>query len=88
MVCIIRNLSLLVMIEVFKTNVTQPEAASFLVALICGVFGYRVNFDLSDCDRILRVQSEGEVVHAAAVVELLKDHGFHAEVLPDVVISR
>lgn len=75
------------MVEVFKTNVTQPETAAFLVAQISRLFGYRVNFDLGDCDRILRVQSAGEAVHAAAVVEVVKDHGYHAEVLPDIVIA-
>lgn len=75
------------MVEVFKTNVTQPETASFLVAQISRVFGYRVNFDLGDCDRILRVQSMGEAVNAAGVVEVVRDFGFSAEVLPDVVTT-
>jgi hypothetical protein len=88
MVCIHAKRPEIVMVEVFKTNVTQPETATFLAAQISRLFGYRVNFDLADCDRILRVQSKGDEVHVAAVVETVKDHGFHAEVLPDVVVIR
>ena len=67
------------MIEVFKTDVTQLEAASFLAAQISGVFGYRVNFDLGDCDRILRV--EGEDVNIEQIMGLVKGNGFRCSVL-------
>lgn len=44
--------------------------------------GYKANFDLEDCDNILRIQSSGSVV-PATVILLLKRFGFTAEVLPD-----
>ena len=47
------------MIEVFKTNISNGEEASRLMVEIKKAFaGYKVNFDLSDCDRILRVVCE------------------------------
>ena len=42
-------------IEVFKTNVADPERAKWLVDQIEKQFtNCKVNFDLDDCDRILR----------------------------------
>lgn len=72
------------MIEVFKTNVTDCDQASILVERIHQFFpGYTANFDLEDCDRILRVCAKTGLVNASLVVNLLKDCGTTAEVLPD-----
>jgi hypothetical protein len=73
------------MIEVFKTNVNSIGQANRLVERIHHTFGnYRANFDLDDCDRILRISSPC-YVHDGLVIALLRDAGFHAEVLPDSV---
>ncbi|MGE7776135.1 hypothetical protein ACQKLP_15505 [Chitinophaga sp. NPDC101104] len=73
------------MIEVFKTDVVSEAIARQLVAAIAEVLeGCRANFDLEDCDRILRVCSEG-AVDAQAVIGLLEKFGYHAEVLEDVI---
>ncbi len=74
------------MIEVFKTNVGSPEVAQAIVQRIQRAFpGYTANFDLDDCDRILRVKSTGENVDTCGLSVLLKTVGVQAEVLPDVV---
>ena len=74
----------LVMVEVFKTNVQDTRHARMLVHSIQESFGhYEVNFDLDDCDRILRVKCCGGMVDAEALIELLRDFGFVAEVLQD-----
>ena len=71
------------MVEVFKTDVDDPMYANWLVALIHKKFpAYRANFDLEDCDRVLRVKSNTTSVCAATLILILKDLGFHAEVLP------
>jgi len=71
------------MVEVFKTNVQEQDQANMLVAEIHKAFdNYTVNFDLEDCDRILRVCSTG-FIHSRRLIELLKTRGFDAEVLPD-----
>ena len=45
------------MVEIFKTNVTQTDEAKRLIQRIEKHFpNYKTNFDLSDCDKILRVQ--------------------------------
>ncbi len=73
------------MVEVFKTNVKDKGQAEMLLSLIHRNFGqYRANFDLEDCDRILRVKSREGKVHPLFLIELLKDIGYQAEVLPDI----
>jgi len=72
------------MIEVFKTNVTQRDHAARLLDLIHETFdGYTANFDLQDCDHILRVKSAENAIEASIIIELLKNSGFDADVLPD-----
>jgi hypothetical protein len=72
------------MIEVFKTNVENEQQASMLTQLIQHVFpGYRANFDLHDCDNILRIQSAADI-EPAVIINLLFVAGFQAEVLPEI----
>jgi hypothetical protein len=72
------------MIEVFKTNVTKPCEAAMLVDRIHKTFvNYTANFDLEDCDKILRVKCTIGWIQADQLIDLLKDFGFEAEVLPD-----
>lgn len=45
------------MVEVFKTNVQTETDTNFIIAVIKRQFPtYKVNFDLEDCDKILRVE--------------------------------
>ncbi|MGV3585835.1 MAG: hypothetical protein ACO1OF_02435 [Adhaeribacter sp.] len=72
------------MVEVFKTNVENPGQAHMLLDQIHRHFrNYKANFDLDDCDKILRVKSDSEFIQPAALINLLQDLGFKAEVLPD-----
>ena len=68
------------MIEVFKTNVEQANDANSIVQLLLQHFpGSRVNFDLYDCDKILRV--EGKDFSIDKVMLLVHKSGFRCEVL-------
>lgn len=68
------------MVEVFKTNVPDKKVAQQLLATFKTQFPEcRVNFDLEDCDRILRVESE--VVNEQAVMKLVRSSGFECAVL-------
>ncbi|WP_114939309.1 hypothetical protein [Mucilaginibacter endophyticus] len=69
-------------VEVFKTNVQNPAAAAMLVALLQKrIINSHVNFDLDDCDKVLRI--EGTDVSHQLVIELLKKHGYLCELLND-----
>lgn len=75
------------MVEVFKTNVTSREHASMFLSQMRSAYAdYRANFDLEDCDRILRVECRSRTVNPVAVIRLLKKCGFEGEVLADEVI--
>lgn len=71
-------------VEVFKTNVQVARHARILAEEMekrCP--SYEVNFDLDDCDRIMRVVSRGGAVEVSVVVAMMKSLGFTAEVLAD-----
>ena len=68
------------MIEVFKTNVENAGDANNIVRLLLQHFpGSRINFDLQDCDKILRV--EGKDFCAETIITFMKENGFHCSVL-------
>jgi hypothetical protein len=68
----------------FKTNVADHRHAKMLVDRIHESFmHYQANFDLEDCDKILRVKCAGELVEASCLIKLLNELGFNAEILPD-----
>lgn len=72
------------MIEVFKTNVKEDCHANLLIDQIHKTFeGHEANFDLEDCDKILRVKCRSGLIQPSKFIRLLNDFGFHAEVLPD-----
>lgn len=67
-------------VEVFKTNVTGSEQAKELVARLLIRFPQsRINVDLLDCDKVLRV--EGKEVCPHTIVSLVSNYGYYCEVL-------
>ena len=73
------------MVEVFKTNVASHLQEANLVRVIEGSFeGYKANFDIDDCDHILRIESVKNI-EVTRLICFLKDIGVMAEVLPDEV---
>ncbi|MBN8854113.1 MAG: hypothetical protein BGO55_06950 [Sphingobacteriales bacterium 50-39] len=74
------------MVEVFITDVKDQREAQALLERIHAAFtGYEANFDLEDCDRILRILSLTGYVETYRVIRLLRELGCHAEVLPDII---
>ncbi len=68
------------MIEVFRTNVYTVEQSDRMIAQLQLLFPTgKINFDLEDCDNILRVESES--ISHQTVVDLFLENGFQAEVL-------
>jgi len=68
------------MVEVFKTNVEKHHTAEALIEKLLLHFpNTKINFDLGDCDRILRV--EGDHVPSAKIIELLDSCGYELELL-------
>jgi hypothetical protein len=68
------------MIEVFKTNVQEFADARHLVNLLQQHFpGSKINFDLDDCDKVLRV--EGQHFITEKVMTLVNEKGFQCNPL-------
>ena len=68
------------MVEVFKTNVQKKTQSKMLLSILSEAFpSFKINFDLSDCDKVLRV--EGDNMEALRIVMLVKEYGFNCEVL-------
>lgn len=76
------------MVEVFKTTVADANAAKKLLDQIHAHFkAYHANFDLEDCDRILRIKSSNDTVCASAIISLVEKNGYAAEVLEDLEVD-
>lgn len=68
------------MVEVFKTNVQNHSDAERLVAELSKKNGIlKINFDLNDCDNVLRI--EAEKINPLEIIELMHSNGFQCEVI-------
>ena len=70
-------------VEVFKTNVNEQELAEQIVIALEALYPeHQINFDLDDCDRILRMEAE-QNPEVDTVICLLQSFGIEASILPD-----
>ena len=68
------------MVEVFKTNVRSIRKAKLVIQKLEEEFpAHKINFDLDDCDKILRV--EGENIEVEKIVRLLEENDYRCELL-------
>lgn len=59
------------MVEVFKTNVRKKVHSKWVLTYLTEIFpSYKFNIDLSDCDKVLRV--EGENIATSQIIALVK----------------
>jgi hypothetical protein len=67
---------------VFKTSVTTEQHIEELAPLLNSIIQPpNWNFDLEDCDRILRIETAHNI--APAVVSVINQQGFYCEELLD-----
>jgi hypothetical protein len=67
-------------VEVFKTDVEDEVNAREIIQTLVRRFpGSRVNFDLQDCDRVLRV--EGIDLCSESIIVLMNESGFSCTIL-------
>ena len=68
------------MVEVFKTDVRSSRKAKFIIQKLAEKFpAHKINFDLNDCDKILRVQ--GKNVSSEKIIQLLTEENYQCKVL-------
>ncbi|PST82558.1 hypothetical protein C7T94_07760 [Pedobacter yulinensis] len=69
------------MVQIFKTNVKKRKQAQLIVLLLQRQFpSLAVNFDLEDCDRILRVQ--GDDICCQSIISEMQLFGYACEHYP------
>ena len=80
MITSIHHSTFFVMIEVFKTNVQELWQTKPLLALLFQSFpGSKINFDLHDCDKILRIESAQ--IRIETILNIIHSNGYCCEVL-------
>lgn len=68
------------MIEIFKTNIEEASAAETIIQLLRKQFLFvRINFDLSDCDRILRIEAN-EII-PEKIIDVVTGQGYQCRIL-------
>jgi len=68
------------MVEVFKTNIRHYYQSQSLIKKLLGYFpGSMVNFDLEDCDKVLRVEGNG--ICPLKIIDLVTADGYECEAL-------
>ncbi len=68
------------MIEVFKTNVKNADESAKLIRQLQTHFpSCKINFDLDDCDRILRI--EGGAICTTTIITVLQHNHYQCEIL-------
>jgi hypothetical protein len=72
-------------VEIFRTEVSCPKTAAKLLQLLHEVFpNDKFNFDLEDCDRILRVDSphlEIEAIPSIYILGAISVNGLNSDYL-------
>ena len=67
-------------VEVFKTNVAEVELSELLIQQLEDQFPDSfINFDMEDCDKILRV--EAPMVAPEKIIQILNSNGYSCEIL-------
>lgn len=70
------------MIYVFKTSVETETGIRLLKPHLDKVFPFaKWNFDLEDCDNVLRIEIKSEIVQS--IISLLNENGFECQELTD-----
>ena len=68
------------MVEVFKTNVQSTREAKRIIQKLAEEFPkHKINFDLSDCDRILRAQ--GNAILERKIISIVASLNYNCEIL-------
>ncbi len=70
------------MIEVFKTNVVNKRAAKVILEEIGSHQPeYKCNFDLEDCDKVLRIENSAGNINAHLIFEILERNKYKGAIL-------
>ncbi|MDF2515463.1 MAG: methyltransferase type 11 [Sphingobacterium sp.] len=67
-------------VVIFKTNVNKYREAQQIVMTLLQLFSsYKVNFDLDDEERILRIESTQTDIETKGIIKQMLDWGYQCE---------
>lgn len=70
------------MVEVFKTNIQGKRMAREILKILTETFpGYKINFDLEDKDRVMRVETAENSVEVIKIIAFFERKSLNCEVL-------
>lgn len=68
------------MIEIFKTNITEVNEAKIITQKLLEYHPLsKIDFDLEDCDKTLRIESR--FIDISKVIRILNENDFLCEIL-------
>jgi hypothetical protein len=68
------------MVEIFKTDVSRKTKAKNILSTLQNEFPHlKINFDLHDCDKILRV--EGKIICVDKIISLMEEQKYLCQLL-------
>ncbi|MDB4926825.1 methyltransferase type 11 [Mucilaginibacter sp.] len=64
-------------IEIFKTNVGDTVEAEVIIKCLLDHYPhYKINFDLEDCDRVLRIEASQSAINEKEIEQILIKQGY------------
>ena len=70
-------------VGVFKTGIEDSCTARTMEQKLLKYFpDYRIDFDLQDCDNVLRIEAPEGTIDSDRVIELVSGAGYNIEILP------
>lgn len=64
-------------VEIFKTGVCRANEAEAVINVLFKCFPhYQINFDLDDCDHILRVETQHDHIDKKQIMDLVAELGY------------
>lgn len=71
-------------VKVFKTDVQDQLVAGHIIHFLQQTFSHwRINFDLDDCDRILRIESQKGSIEESEIQLMVARYGHRCEPLQE-----
>ncbi|ALJ04856.1 hypothetical protein APS56_06845 [Pseudalgibacter alginicilyticus] len=68
-------------VEIFKTNVTHNQLANKIIADLNQLYpNYNINFDLEDCDKVLRIESDNSI-HISRIIDYGNSNNVQIELI-------
>lgn len=69
-------------VEVFKTNIKSLDTSQFIIEKLKDLLpDAKINFDLEDCDCILRVETVCSEIDVNEIMHFIRELNFEIEVL-------